>query len=176
MKRRALLAVALLLAGCSSVPLSTMWRMRSFDADQLFALDPTELRVAARVDERAVMRNATLSLDIDPADKSGRRAYVIPLEQPVSDPRLERAPADRRWFAFALSKQGLAEYQRIKQEYRSIPKGSRSTLKISASDDGTIPPDLKRDFPLRVDVLLTPAEGYFTLIRETRLDLSQQRK
>ena len=51
--------------------------------------------------------------------------YVIPLEQPVGDPRLERAPADRRWFVFALSPQGLAEYQRIKREYASMAKGSR---------------------------------------------------
>jgi hypothetical protein len=173
-RRRSLLAVALCAAGCTSVPLATMWRLRSFTAEQLFALDPTELRAAARVDSRAVMRNVTIDLEVEPADKSGRRAYRIPLEQPVHDPRLERAPVDRRWFAFGLSKQGLAEYQRIRREYAAIPKGSRGTLKISASDDGTIPPDLKRAFPLRVDILLDPAEGYVTLISETKLDLSKQ--
>jgi len=57
-----------------------------------------------------------------------------------------------------------------------VSKGSRGTVKIAASDDGSIPPELKRAFPLRVDVLLDPAEGYFTLISETKLDLSQQKK
>jgi len=182
MKRRAMLglvaltAVAAGAAGCTSVPVSTMWRLRNFGADQLFALDPAHLRAAARVDARATMRNVTISLEVRPADGAPPRTYLIPLEQPVSDPRLERAPADRRWFAFALSPQGLAEYLRIKREYASVPKGSHGTVKIAASDDGTVPVDLKRAFPLRVDVLLDPAEGYFTLISETRLDLSQQQK
>lgn len=176
MKRRALFAFAALLAGCASVPLSTVWRLRSFGAEQLFALDPTQLRAAARVDARASMKNVTIGLEVKPADGSPSRTYLIPLEQPVHDPRLERAPADRRWFAFALSPKGLTEYQRIKREYASIPKGSHGTVKIAASDDGAVPAELKRAFPLRVDVLLDPAEGYFTLISETRLDLSQAQK
>jgi hypothetical protein len=174
MKRRALLAATALLAACSSVPVSTMWRLRNFTPDKLFELDPTELRAAAYVDTRAVMKNAKIELDITPADGSPVRTYVIPLDQPVSDPRLERPAPDRRWYAFALSPQGLAEYQRIKREYAMVPKGSRGTLKISAADDNATPPDLKRSFPLRIDILLDPAEGYFTLISETRLDLSQQ--
>jgi hypothetical protein len=57
-----------------------------------------------------------------------------------------------------------------------VSKGSRGTVKIAASDDGSIPPELKRAFPRRVDVRPDPAEGYFTLISETKLDLSQQKK
>lgn len=176
MKRRSVLALIALLSGCSSVPLATMWRLRNFGAEQLFALDPTELRAAARVDARARMKDVTIRLEVRPADGSAAREYLIPLEQPMIDPRLERAPSDRRWFAFALSSQGLAEYQRVKREYGSVPKGSHGTLKIAASDDGTVAPELKRAFPLRVDVLLDPADGYFTLISETKLDLSQPQK
>lgn len=178
MKRRALLGAVgvAALAGCASVPLKTLWRLRSFGPEQLFALDPTELRAAARVDARARMTNVTITLDVEPADGSPRRSYRIPLEQPAADPRLERPPADRRWYAFALSPHGIAEYQRIKREYALVARGSRGTLKIAASDDGTVPPELKRAFPLRLDVLLDPAEGYFTLVSETRLDLSQTPK
>lgn len=152
-----------------------MWRLRDFSAERLFSLDPTQLRAAARVDSRATMKNVTITLEVEPPDGSARRTYLIPLEQPVNDVRLERPPADRRWFAFALSRQGLAEYQRIKQEYASVARGSRRTLKIATSDDGTIPLELKRAFPLRLDVLLDPAEGYFTLVSETKLDLTQQK-
>jgi hypothetical protein len=175
-RRRAVLAAAVLAAGCSSIPLATLWRLRSFGPEQLFALDPTQLRAAARVDARATMRSVTIGLDIEPADGSARRAYLIPLEQPAADPRLEPAPPGRRWYAFALSPEGLAEYRRIQREYAAVPKGSRGTVKISATDDGTVPADLKRAFPLRVDVLLDPAEGWITLISETKLDLSQSRK
>ena len=62
MKRRALLGLAALAAltagaaGCTSVPVSTMWRLRNFGAEELFALDPTHLRAAARVDARATMK------------------------------------------------------------------------------------------------------------------------
>lgn len=179
MKRRAVVALgalAAVAAGCTSVPLSTMWRLRNFGAEQLFALDPTELRAAARVDSRATMRNVTISVDVEPPDGTVRRTYVIPLEQPTADARLERAPADRRWYAFALSPKGLAEYQRIKREYGSLPKGSSAIVRIAAADDGSVPPALMRAFPLRVDVLLDPAEGYFTMISETTLDLTKSGK
>ncbi len=175
MKRRAFLAAAAALAGCTSVPLSTLWRLRNFGPEQLFALDPADLRAAARVDARARMKSATILVEVKAADGSALRVYQLPLEQPVNDPRLEPPPANRRWFAFALSEKGVVEYRRIKGDLASI-KGSRGTVKISADDDGTIPPDLKRAFPLRVDVLLDPQEGYFTLISETKLDLSQQKK
>ena len=65
MKRRSLLALALLAGGCTSVPVATMWRLRSFNAEQLFALDPAHLRAAARVDSRATMKNVTISLDVE---------------------------------------------------------------------------------------------------------------
>ena len=173
MKRRALLGLLALTAGCTSVPVSTMWRLRNFGADQLFALDATQLRAAARVDARVTMKSVTLQLDVEPSDGSARRSYVIPLEQPTHEARLERAPANRRWFAFALSPQGIAEYQRVKRDYASLPKGSRGTLRIAAADDGSVPDELKKAFPLRVDVLIDPAEGYLTLISETRLDLTR---
>lgn len=176
MNRRALLALALAATGCTSIPVSTLWRLRNFGPEQLFALDPAQLRAAARVDARASMKNVTIAIEVQPPDGSAKRSYLLPLEQPIQDPRLERAPADRRWFAFALSKHGLAEYERIKREYASLPKGGRGSVQISASDEGTIPPELKRAFPLRVDVLLDPAEGYFTLINETKLDLTQSQK
>lgn len=43
----ALLAV---LAGCASIPLSTMWRLRNFGPEQLAAIDPGALRVAVRME------------------------------------------------------------------------------------------------------------------------------
>ena len=176
MKRRAFLLMTAALAGCTSIPVSTLWRLRNFGPEQLFALDPTELRAAARVESRARMKSATISIEVKPADGSALRAYVLPLERPVDDPRLERAPAARRWYAIGLSPQGLAEYQRIKRDFAAAPKGSHGTVKISADDDGTLSPELKKAFPLRLDVLLDPAEGYFTLISETKLDLSQRKK
>ena len=57
-----------------------------------------------------------------------------------------------------------------------MPKGSSGKVTVAAADDGSVPPDLMRAFPLRLDVLLDPAEGYFTLISETTLDLTQSRK
>lgn len=174
MRRRALLLASVAAAGCTSIPVRTLWRLRNFGPEQLFALDPAHLRAAARVDSRATMKNVTIRIDIEPPDALARRSYTLPLEQPVRDPRLDPAPADRRWYAFALSSDGLAEYQRIKREYASVARGSRGTVTVSASDDGTIAPELRRRFPLRVDILLDPTEGYFTLISEMHVDLSRQ--
>jgi hypothetical protein len=171
--RRLLLAALLLIAGCTTVPLSTIWKLRSFGPEQLVALNPKELRAAARVDSRVTMSGVMIVVEVEPAAGAPKRRYELKLDAPQrEDPRLERAPAGRRWFVFALSPQGVEEFERIKREYASIPKGSRGTVSVSA-EEGFVPPELQKKFPVRTDLLLEPADGYFTLIRETDLDLTE---
>ena len=62
------LSVALL-AGCMSVPLATMWQLRSFTAEDLAAVDPGQLRVAALIEpgsSRLDPGRSKLTLTLDP--------------------------------------------------------------------------------------------------------------
>ena len=53
-----------------------------------------------------------------------------------------------------------------------MPSGSALTLALSARE-GTVPPDLARRFPLRLDLILDAQEGWFTVLKDSELDLTQ---
>lgn len=177
-RRRLLLALAAVAAsGCTSVPLATMWRLRSFSIDEFFALNPRELRAAVRTDARATFSAVDIEFKIEP--KGGPASTQrIRLQQAVAaDARLERPPANRRWFVFALGDEGVAVFQAVRREVdvsRKVPGGSIS-IGVSARE-AVVPPDLAPALPLRLDLLLDPKDGWFTMISETRLDTTQTRK
>lgn len=178
MTRRALLAAAAagLLAGCLSIPVSTIWKLRNFGPEQLFALDPTELRAALLVDPRVTMKGGRIDIAIEPPGGAPKRSYAILLQQPQrDDPRLPRAPAGRTWQVFALSPASVAEFAKLKQEFKAIPKGTTVTVSVGF-DEREVPPELRRDFPVRLDLLLDPADGYFTMIKDTTIDLDRDGK
>lgn len=170
-------AAALLATGCTSVPLSTMWRLRSFSVDDFFALDPRELRAAVRTDARATFSAVDIEFTIEP--KSGPASTQrIRLQQAVAaDARLEKPPANRRWFVFALGDDGVAVFQAVRREIdvaRKVP-GSGITIGISARE-AVVPPDLAPALPLRLDLLLDPKDGWFTMFSETQLDTTRPRR
>lgn len=178
MTRRALLAAAAagLLAGCLSIPVSTIWKLRNFGPEQLFALDPTELRAALLVDPRVTMKGGRIDIAIEPPGGAPKRGYAILLQQPQrDDPRLPRAPAGRTWQVFALSPASVAEFAKLKQEFKAIPKGTTVSVSVGF-DEREVPPELRRDFPVRLDLLLDPADGYFTMIKDTTIDLDRDDK
>jgi len=175
MRRRALLtmgAAGMLAAACTSIPVSTMWKLARFDRAALLAVDPAQLRAAALVDQRTTMKDVTMKITLAP--KEGKPVdYQILLTEPVSrDARLPSAPAGRRWDIFALTAEGQRDFMRMRESALALPPGSSLTLGLSARE-GTVPPDLTRGFPLRLDLLLDAKEGWFTVLKDSELDLTQ---
>ena len=175
MRRRALLtmgAAAMLAVACMSIPVSTMWKLARFDRAAMLAVDPAQLRAATLVDQRATMKNVTMKVTLAPKDRA-RTDYQILLAEPVSrDTRLPSAPAGRRWDIFALTPEGQRDFMRMRESALALPPGSSLTLGLSARE-GTVPPDLARRFPLRLDLLLDAKEGWFTVLKDSELDLTQ---
>ncbi len=174
MRRRsvALALVTLLAAACTSIPVSTMWKLARFDRSALLAIDPAQLRAAALVDQRASMKDVTMKVTLTPKD--GKPSdYSIPLTAPVSrDPRLPSAPPGRRWDIFALTPEGQRDFLRMREAAVQMPSGSALTLALSARE-GTVPPELAPRFPLRLDLILDAQDGWFTVLKDSELDLTQ---
>jgi hypothetical protein len=175
MKRRTLLclgAAGLLAAACTSIPVSTMWKLARFDRAAILAVDPAQLRAAALVDQRATMKNVTMKITLAPKDRASTE-YQILLTEPVNrDARLPPAPAGRRWDIFALSPEGQRDFMHMRDSALGLPPGSSLTVGLSARE-GTVPPDLAQRFPLRLDLLLDAKEGWFTVLKDSELDLTQ---
>jgi len=173
MKLRLVRLLALgLLAACTSVPVSTLWKLARFDRAQLLAVDPAQLRAAALVDSRATMRDVTMKITLTPAGASPAD-YSIALTAPVDrDARLPAAPAGRRWEIFALEPAGQREFLRMREAATLLPKGSGLTLSLSARE-GNVPPDLMQRFPLRLELLLDTQDGWFTVLKDSELDLTR---
>lgn len=179
MHRRAVLAAMPMLAvtACTSIPLSTMWKLRSFSIDDFFALDPAQLRAAVRTDARASYDAVDINIAVAP--KGGETTkHMIRLQQPAGgDTRLEPAPPGRRWYVFALGTEGVKVFDAVRNEVAAVRKipGSSLTIGVSARE-ATVPPDIAKALPMRLDLLLDPKEGWFTMFSETRIDTTQPRK
>jgi hypothetical protein len=55
---------------------------------------------------------------------------------------------------------------------RETARRQLSTLQLSARE-GNVPPELTRSFPLRLDLVLDAKEGWFTVLKDTELDLTR---
>jgi len=174
MRRRTLIAAlaTIPLAGtaCTSVPVSTMWKLARLDETALVAIDPADLRAAVLIDARATMRQVTMAVTLTP--KGGKEAtFEIPIAEPSArNAGLPPAPAGRRWEAFALGSAGQREFARMRSAALALPRGSELALRI-VPREGDVPPALMSRFPLRIELMLDPKEGWFTLMRDTTLDL-----
>jgi hypothetical protein len=176
MRRRSLLLAlpALAATACTSVPLSTIWKLRSFSVDDFFALNPNELRAAVRTDARASFSAVDIEIAAKPKD-GVPSSHRIRLQQAIAaDARLEPAPADRRWFVFALGSDGVKVFDSVRRDVAALRKnpGSSLTLGISARES-VVPPDIAQALPMRLDLLLDPKQGWFTMLSETRLDTTR---
>jgi hypothetical protein len=166
-----LFAFALAGAACTSVPVSTMWKFARFDRAELLAVDPAQLRAAALIDPRATMKDVTMKVTLIPKDGK-ETAYTVMLAAPVSrDARLPAAPPGRRWEIFALTPDGQRDFLRMREAAVSLPSGSSLALTLSARE-GMVPPDLIRRFPLRLDLMLDTSEGWFTVLKDSEVDLT----
>jgi hypothetical protein len=171
--RRGLLAAAgaLSLAGCMSIPVSTLWRLRSFDIDDLLALNPADLRAAVLSDPRVRFAYVDLNITLQLKAQAEERTVIRLDALQKGDARLERAADNRRWTIFALDAAGIAAFDRLRQGLARARGQSGGSLTLGVSTkEAEVPPDLATRLPLRLDLLLDSKEGWFTLLRETTFD------
>lgn len=131
LRRRGMLAfTCLLLAGCTSIPLSTLWQMRNFDAADLAIVQPRDVRLAGLVDPAPMRINparSKLELQLTPRiDGLPVETYRFGLrDTKIYDPRLN--PGNNpRWQVFALDDPGLKTWARLKPKLLDIKQHYRA--------------------------------------------------
>lgn len=176
-RRLMLLAPALLASGCMSIPVSTMWKMRGFGVDEFFALDPADLRGAVRTDARARYEAVVINIDLKLQGQPPVQHALELRSLQAGDARLEPAPTGRRWYVFALGPPGEAVFRDLRIRLAAVKRDGSSEIRIGiAARSAEVPPELARALPMRLDLLLDPREGYFTLFKETTVDTTAARE
>ena len=184
MKRRAAVATITAVAtsaallgasACTSIPISTMWRFRSFKLDDFFALDPTALRAAVRTHERATYAGVDIELKTTLKDEAPVQNNIRLQSLVGGDARLEPAPAERRWQVFALGPEGVKLFEQTRQYIALARNKPGSSIAITVrARESVVPPELARALPMRLDLLLDPKEGWFTMFAETKVDTTKK--
>lgn len=170
----AALAGALALAGCGHVPLSTMARLRSFDA---MTLDPAQLRIAIRapdwIEPRPDGAKLTFKVSRDGALLREEAFVLEPAEELAERARL--AAFQRRGERIAPLRVSTADADRIRalqmemQALRAAGAG-KTALSVAAAVEACRRGETPAG-PIRTTTLLQPdpATGYLVLLDEVDL-------
>ena len=169
--RGLLVLVVATTTACASGPTTIGSNSHGLAIEEFFTKDPHDVRVALRTDDRAKRGPAEPSIVLRAT--VGARAplcYVLALV-PVdaSSPReaaLEKAPAQRRWYVFGLSKEGLDTFERARREVQpSRTGGGNLNVEIVLRDviEYAVDP---QGSPQRIDFAVDRQAGYFTMSPE----------
>jgi hypothetical protein len=155
-----------------------LWRLRKLWHDGATALDARSLRLAMGVDERVRVSGARLDVTItSPSEEEGGQpTTLIETALPLAavrerDARLPALDAGQAWRVYALAADGVKNFRRLARMLESIARDARVELRATARESRA-PVALRAAFPLRIELLFDPDEGYVTLVPLRGLDLT----
>jgi hypothetical protein len=142
------LALVSLLAGCTSIPLSTLWRMRHFGVEDVLSLEPAELRVAMADDlpKRSVtgdtvprQKGANMELEVIDS-RHVRHAVHMRL---VDDPHTLPPDTDQPWRVMRLTDESARSLRQLRDAVRADPQHDKDGVNFNvAFAPGGIPPQI----------------------------------
>ena len=170
------IAAAGLLAGCMSIPLATMWQLRSFEVADLAALDPAEVRVAGLIEPgsgRIDTSKSTLTVTLTPKGDGADEVHAFGLElSPVQGGPILPGN-DPRWQVLQLDPAGLAAMRRLQPRLERIEDDYAGwSLSVSLQLLGGPPKDVP-ELRFSVRVQLADDQEPMTLFDRARVPVEQ---
>lgn len=142
--RTTVLLMVLMLCGCMSVPLATMWQMRNFEASDLMQVQPEQIRLAGKIDPAPIAivpARSHLALVLVPRAQG---AADVQYEFGLRNARLSESglvpSADPRWQVFELDDKGIAAWKRLQPELINLKANYQgATFKFEFKTEGNAP-------------------------------------
>ncbi len=163
---------ACLLKPKAALALRGLWRLARLWRDSIGSLDPAALRLALALPSEARLEGVALRVELA---RPARRARAHRFELALRGQRRGTQPpalADGfAWTVFALAAPGMRVFAAMAAALRAAPQGARLTLELTARRSRA-PDTLRADFPLRAEAQIDAREGWFPLIRATRIDVA----
>ena len=166
-----LLAIGLV-AGCMSIPLATMWQLRSFEVADLAALDPAQVRVAGLIEPgsgRIDTAKSTLTVKLSPKGGGTDEVHAFGHEPaPVQGGPI--LPTDNpRWEVLQLDAAGLAAMRKLQPRLTRIEDDYAGwSLSVSLQLQGGPPKDVP-ELRFSVRVQLADDQAPMTLFDRARV-------
>ena len=161
-----LLLSAALLAGCASIPLSTMARMSSFDERSLIQLDPAQIRVRVAVPVGFEVDIEKTKLEIDLHDEAGNKRHGEFALSRLATTRSQRpggflrADVAANQYDLALTPESMKRLREL-QAYAASHALKSYEMRVGA-ELGKVPEDAKA-LRFWADVKLSDRDAYMTL-------------
>lgn len=168
------LAAAGLLAGCAYMPLSTIYRLKSFD---LGAFDPSALRVAIRISD-AVERRPGAVVKVETVFggvESTRQTQEIAMESVGEANELAAlssfAQAGEKVFLYRIAPRDVARVRALQEDGKArAQSGAKASVELKPEPKAclsrAVPPG-----PLYADLIarIEPQEPYFVVLKRLEL-------
>lgn len=174
---RSLIIVGLLcVAGCASVPLSTMSRLGDYDRETIADLDPggVLVRVSLPVAYGLDVDATRLSFRLESAEETYGGEFDLARlseEEATIAGGFFSADIPVRRYLLGLSEEGQTAFSELRGPLRSAPLESFDFSVSTRFDEW---PEDTESIRLWIDLQLTEAEGFFTLVDGGKLKIEQQ--
>lgn len=176
------LGVVLALSACSAVPLSTMWKMRSFGPEDFGRIQPDQLRVKILLPQGFTLDLAkdkpTLQFRI--TTEHGPSAGKVELTKVSESDVTEKVgivtsvSVPKHEYVLKFADDSLATFATMQKLARGVGKGAAVNLNVSCFLEKI--PEGAREGRLTVSLLLFPEDGYFVLLDNLKLQLPEPDK
>lgn len=173
MFRLILLMTSMALAGCSSIPLSTMIKFSGYEKSDFFRINPSELRIKATINSSAdIDLFVATKLSAAVTDEKGKVEYHFQLEKikvetiPAINGMFTNTPAFDVYY-LKLTEQAAADFTKLKEQATS---GTKKQGSFNVGVNSRKPINFENeDILFSVSLQFSSQEDYFTLIDQYQL-------
>lgn len=186
MKRLSGVALVVLLAGCASIPFSTIWKMSSFSREDLAIIDPAIIGAAVELPENIPLDRDNVALRIEVFEQENNAAPVLEVKANLETqrtgrdvhPQLPLSANNRNWHLLELDAEGITAFREFQREFSKLIERHDDKLTFRISVYGGFGKALERDEPFEASVWLDldQPDDWFTLIDRHQFDPRELRE
>jgi len=179
--RFAILLFALLaLAGCASIPLSTMATFSQFDENTLTTLDPNQMLVKVSVghDFNLKTDSTKLQLNVQPGNvnRSTEAAFGLELLSQVTEKRatgLFSADMEVTTYEFKIDRTGLEALKKLQSQLKSTGPVGDFSFNVDTEFDAKDETQIKDEMWFWIDIQLSEQQGYLPLFDAAKMEIKK---
>lgn len=178
MKISALILTILLtgvLSGCSSIPLSTMLKMRGFDKSDFIQISAEEIRIRVTLDKQVELNLDDSNLSVKLVSEAQTEMFRFPIELTSKEVVSKRSgwwskEVSQAVSVFRLSKRGLKDFHKLQDRLQRASHGALGLDAHVALD----PKHEHQTGTMSLELKLFEEEDFFVLIDQYEYEIGEK--